>query len=330
MTERDDPRIPRRPEPDLELLRVAGPRSAVPRETELRVREAVLAHWRENVDSRRRHRLSRLAVSLAAAATIVLLILLPRWRSAAPAVVGAVEVVAGEARIGTAAGDTAAVAGMQLPEGAVVNTGADGRLALRFGDTSIRIDTSSRVALASAVRLTLDNGAVYIDAGASAEGRSLTVATPLADVHEIGTQFEVRLLDGCLRVRVREGSAVVQRGTPLYTLAAGEEVSLARDGALRVGRVASTDPGWDWVVGVAPPFRLEGGSAASFLRWSTRETGMVLRWASPQLAAAAESMVLHGDATGFPPDQAPAAVLPTCGLTFRVDDGTLLVSRGDR
>ena len=243
---------------------------------------------------------------------IVLLILLPQWRSAAPTVAGAVEVVAGEVRIGTAAGDAAAVAGMQLPEGAVVNTGADGRLALRFGDTSIRLDTSSRVVLPSAVRLNLEQGAVYIDAGAPAEGRSLTVATPLADVHEIGTQFEVRLLDGCLRVRVREGSALVQRGTPLYTLAAGEEVSLARDGALRVGRVASTDPGRDWVVGVAPPFRLEGSSAASLLRWSTRETGMRSFAGRARSGRGGRVDGARRRRHGFPPDQAPAAVLPTC------------------
>jgi len=329
MAERDEPREPRRPDPELELLRLAGPRPAVPREREERVRTAVRAHWRTRVNGRRPPRLAWLAVPLAVAALIALVILLPKRRPAPPAMVGSIEVVAGQAHVGTT-GDGAAVAGMELLEGAAVSTGVDGRVALRLGTVSVRLDTSSRVALASAARLTLERGAVYVDADAPAAGGGLVVGTPLADVLEIGTQFEVRLLDDQVRIRVREGAVALQRGNPLHTLAAGEEVSLARDGTLRVGRVASNDPGWNWVLAVAPPFRLEGNSAASFLRWATRESGLALRWAGPEVAAAAESIVLHGDATGVPPDQAPAAVLPTCGLAHRVDDGTLLVSRLDR
>jgi hypothetical protein len=211
-----------------------------------------------------------------------------------------------------------------------VTTDDRGRVAFRLGTTSVRLDTSSRVALASTGRLALERGAVYLDAQTPSAGRALTVGTPFADVFEIGTQFEVRLLDDYMRVRVREGAVVLRRGESARTVAAGEEASLTRDGALQVGPMARQDPSWAWVLAVAPPFRLEGNSAASFLRWTTRETGLALRWAGPEVAAAAESIVLHGDATGVPPDQAPAAVLPTCGLSYRLDNGTLVVSRLER
>jgi ferric-dicitrate binding protein FerR (iron transport regulator) len=330
MAERDEPRGPRRPDADLALLRLAGPRPAVPREREERVRTAVRAHWRARVNGPRPPRLAWLAVPLAAAALIALVILLPQRRPAPPVLLGAIEVVTGPVRVETTAGIAPAVVGMGLPEGAAIGTGADGRVALRLGTVSVRLDSASRVMLASSARLALEHGAVYLDADSPAARGGLTVSTPLADVLETGTQFEVRLLDDRLRVRVREGSVVLQRGNPLHTLAAGEEASLARDGTLKVGPVAGSDPAWQWVLAVAPPFRLEGSSAASFLRWTARESGLALRWASPEVAAAAESIVLHGDATGVPPDRAPAVVLPTCGLAHRVDDGTLLVSRLDR
>ena len=330
MAERDEPRGPRRPEPELELLRLAGPRPAVPPEREDRVRAVVRAHWREALNGRRRRHLPWLAVPLAAAALIALVILLPQRRPATPALLGAIEVVAGQARIGTAGGDVAAVVGMELAEGATVTTDDRGRVALRLGNVSVRLDTSSRVALASAVRLTLERGAVYLDAQAPTAGDGLTIGTPLADVLEIGTQFEVRLLDDRLQVRVREGAVALRRGESLRTVEAGEEASLSRDGTLQVGRLGRDDRAWEWILAVAPPFRLEGNSAASFLRWTARETGLALRWESPDLESAAESIVLHGDATGVPPDQAPAAVLPTCGLAHRLDNGTLVVSRLER
>jgi len=330
MAERDEPREPRRPDPELELLRLAGPRPAVPREREERVRTAVRAHWRTRVNGRRPPRLAWLAVPLAVAALIALVILLPQRRPAPPVLLGAIEVVTGPVLVETTAGIATAVVGMGLAEGAALGTGADGRVALRLGTVSVRIDSASRVVLASSTRLALEDGAIYLDADSPTARGGLTVGTPVADVLEIGTQFEVRLLGDRLRVRVREGAVVLRRGEPLRTVDAGEQVLLARDGTMEVGRVARTDPGWSWVLAVAPPFRLEGSSAAEFLRWSARETGLALRWASPEVAAAAESIVLHGDATGVPPDRALAVVLPTCGLAHRVGDGTLLVSRLDR
>jgi ferric-dicitrate binding protein FerR (iron transport regulator) len=219
---------------------------------------------------------------------------------------------------------------MAFTEGLIVTTDDRGRVALRLGTASVRLDASSTVILASSTRLALERGAVYIDARAPTAGGGLIIGTPLADVLELGTQFEVRLLDDRIRVRVREGAVSLLRGNPVHTLAAGEEASLARDGTLQLGRIARDDRAWEWVLAVAPQFRLEGSSAASFLRWSARETGLALRWESPEVAAAAESIVLHGDATGVPPDRAPAAVLPTCGLAHRIDNGTLVVSRMGR
>jgi hypothetical protein len=267
---------------------------------------------------------------LAAAALIALVILLPQWRPAPPALLGAVEVVTGQARIATDAGEAVAVAGMALTEGSIVTTDDRGRVALRLGTASVRLDATSRVVLASATRLALERGALYLDARTATAGGGLIIRTPLADVLELGTQFEVRLLDDRLRVRVREGAVMLRRGEPLLDLSAGDEVLLARDGTPQVGRIARDDRSWEWVLAVAPPFRLEGSSAASFVRWSARETGLALRWESPEVAAAAESIVLHGDATGVPPDRAPEAVLPTCGLAHRLDNGTLVVSRPER
>ncbi|MEW6336820.1 MAG: FecR domain-containing protein [Acidobacteriota bacterium] len=327
MAERDEPRTAGRPDPELELLRLAGPRPAVPGGREARVREAVRAHWRGTVDGRRRRRRVWIAATLAAAALVAVGVLLPHLRHAPPLPVGIVEVVAGQALVDTGRGSVGAAAGLELVARAIVDTGEGGRVALRLGAASVRLDESTRVVVVSGTRIALEQGGVYIDADGPSHRPMLTVATAIADVVEVGTQFEVRMVGERVRVRVREGAAEVRRGGPLRAVSAGEEVSLGRDGRLRVGRIASDDPAWNWVLAVAPPFRLEGSTAASFLRWAARESGHTLRFADREVAAAAESIVLHGDATGVPPDQAPAAILPTCGLVHRLEDRTLVVGR---
>ena len=56
----------------------------------------------------------------------------------------------------------------------------------------------------------LSAGAVYIDTGS--ESARFAVRTPLATARDLGTQFEVRLLDDTLRLRVRSGIVELKDG----------------------------------------------------------------------------------------------------------------------
>jgi hypothetical protein len=96
MAERDEPRGPRRPDPDLELLRLAGPRPAVPREREERVRRTVRAYWQATVAATAAapgHR------NAARGRALIALVILAAVAPAPLALLGAVEVVTGQARI---------------------------------------------------------------------------------------------------------------------------------------------------------------------------------------------------------------------------------------
>jgi hypothetical protein len=213
----------------------------------------------------------------------------------------------------------------------LVVSGEGGQVALRLDkDASLRLDVASRVAIEAGKRIRLESGAVYLDNGSGAPGRGLEIVTPFGSVQDIGTQLEVRLVGDRLRVRVREGMASLRRQNLLATVRAGEEAALGGDGAVQLTRVAADDPGWGWVLAVAPAFPLEGSSAGALLRWAARECGLELSWDPPQLAVAAESIILHGDVAGLPPNEVPAVVLPTCGLAYRVEGGALVVSRRER
>jgi ferric-dicitrate binding protein FerR (iron transport regulator) len=217
-------------------------------------------------------------------------------------------------------------AGARLATGTVISTSGTGRAAVLLdGGPSLRLDVDSRLRLDAAGRVALERGAVYVD---SQGGASVVVATPWGVVEERGTQFEVRLVPDALRVRVREGAVSLAAGAEgdsgqAWDAPAGQELTLGADGRLRRGAVAFHGDAWSWVQEIAPPFELEGRSLGEFLGWVSRETGWHVRWREPGRAAAAGSTILHGSIEGLPPEQALAAVLPTCGLAHRLEGGTV-------
>jgi hypothetical protein len=75
----------------------------------------------------------------------------------------------------------------------------------------------------------------------------------------------------------------------------------------------------------APGFEVEGRTLGELLAWVARETGWRVRFAEPELAAAADEIVLHGDFGDLRPDQAAFAVLPGAGLEGVLADGVLVV-----
>jgi FecR-like protein len=325
-------------DPVARLVRLAGARPPVPEERAARVEGRVFEAWQASVAARRRFRWTSWGAGLAAAAGIAVVVGLA-WRQAAqppppPVLVATVERVSGTVTVAGAAGEQVPLLpGAQVFAGAPLVTGPDGLVALRLaaangqGAPSLRIDVGSRLHFTGEGALRLDGGAVYVD---SQGGRPVRVETPWAQVTERGTQFEVRVSSGGVRVRVREGAVELAGGEGAgrdgsWEATAGAELLLASDGRLSRGTVPPHDQAWEWVQQIAPSFRLEGSTLGEFLAWVGRETGWRVAWADPARAAAAAAAVLHGSVDGLPPEQALAAVLPTCGLADRRDGETVVV-----
>ena len=314
------------------LLRLAGPRPAAPGDTVARVRSAAHAHWRAVVRSdRRRLNVLWLAVSLATAAALVVVVGLARRHSPETAAATAAPVATllrAEGPVHLADGRPLA-AGGSLAAGAEVETGAGGRASFALaGGASLRLDTGSRVRLVSRSAVDLARGAVYLDSGASEKrSASLQVRTEMGWVEDVGTQFEVRLGEGTLRVSVRKGMAALHRGGRSDLAPAGVRLAAGAGDSVERQVVALHGADWDWVLAIAPPFELEGRTLGEFLGWVSRETGREIRFADESTAIEASAVILHGTVDGLSPADAPAAVLPTCGLRQRVEGDTLMIER---
>jgi ferric-dicitrate binding protein FerR (iron transport regulator) len=317
------------------VLRAAGPRERAPEGVESAVREELRREWRAIVAERRSSRRLRAGLALAASLAVAAAGL---W-FAASRPVGPAEPVA---TMAVAIDDVrvrgrwwqawhAAPAGRALRAGESVETGADGRASLALpGIASARLDHDTRIRLAAADRLELDRGTIYVDAGpGSAAASQLVVETPAGAVRHVGTQYEVSLEGKAVRLRVREGrvewrsrSGAVERGE------AGEQLTIAADGAVSRAGTASYGETWEWIASTTPAIDIEGRPLAEFLSWAGRELGREVVFETPEVAGESAAIVVHGSVVGLTPKQALDAVLATTSVRGRLDAGRIVVSGG--
>jgi ferric-dicitrate binding protein FerR (iron transport regulator) len=156
---------------------------------------------------------------------------------------------------------------------------------------------------------------VYVDSGSSPGSPSpdFVLDTPAGSVAHLGTQYEARILDGGVRVGVREGRVRLSHAWADLVGAAGESFTV-RDNEVIRAPLAPTAPEWDWIADVTPPFSIEGRSVEDFLIWAARQTGRTIVYASPAAAQQARRAVLSGTVEGLAPDEAVHAVLATTSL----------------
>ena len=317
LNEEEDERMAR-------VLRLAGPRPDAAPDRHDRVRHAVHREWQAMTRRRasRRRALVAGAVLSAAAALLVTVRLGPSPSitdtDTSRSAVGVVE--------RTSALTSGKVAGDGLRAGDWVETNPVGRLAVRLAErTSIRLDTGTRLQLVTAAILRLERGAVYVDTGV--DSSRLEVRTPLGVVTDVGTQFEVRLDDAMLLVRVRTGLVELHRRDQTLPVGAGSQLTIA-EGAPVLTRISPAAREWDWAASLAPPFAIEGRTLAAFLDHLAREQGWTFTYADPALARDASRIVLHGSVGGLSPADALAVAARTSGLAVRFNesaDSTLVI-----
>lgn len=302
------------------LLHEAHPRAAVSTARAERVRSAVREAW--HAETRRRASRRRVAIALSLAAALVLIV-----AGRGTFVERTVSLGDPVATIEQLDGASSRQRNGRVRIGEWIETGAESRIGLRFGDgTSVRVDTQSRVRALSPAVIELSAGAVYVDTGS--ERRAFEVRTSLATARDIGTQFELRLIGDSLRLRVRTGIVELTNGARTVSGRARTEITLSANGA--VSRpIAAHGAEWSWTTRVSPLLEMEGMSLASFLERVAREQGWTVEHRDPATARDAERIILHGSVSGLTPHEAVEVAIATSGLRHQFEGGSLVVLRED-
>lgn len=320
---------------DLErLLKSVGRREVPPAEIERAVRERVHADWqamlRENRARRSRRGSFALAASLVAAAFGLWI---ASTQSDGPsAAVGTLAVAVGEVRerSGWFSGWRVMDDGDVVVAGRTLETGTDGRAAIALpGGMSLRVDRDTRIALVDASRLRLERGTLYLDSGSGqVRTAQLRVETPTGSVRHVGTQYELRVLDAGVHLRVREGRVEFRSPTGLVEHGqAGEQLVILGDGRVQRGEAPRSGPSWDWIADAAPALDLEGMSLARFLAWSGRELGFAVSFAPAISEAELASVIVHGSTAGLTPAEALRAVFATTSYEATIVGDRIVVDR---
>ena len=300
------------------LLRAAGARPTATASAMADVRAAVESEWRATVAARRRRRLVTgwaAAASVTVAALGVWLVrpmlqVEPRVVASLTRTVGSVEQNVGDGRWTPVATAAPLVSGTQL------RTARDGRAALQLENgVELRLDARTLVAFEDTGHARLAQGAVYVDSGSppGTPGPGFVLDTPAGPIAHLGTQYEARVLDGSVRVGVREGRVRLSHTSGDLVGAAGESFTV-RGSEVIHAPLAPTAPEWNWVADVTPPFSIDGRTVEEFLVWAARQTGRTIVYGSPAAAEQARRAVLNGTVEGLTPDEAVHAVLSTTSL----------------
>ncbi len=307
------------------LIRTAGRRTEPPDDAYVRVLGAATAAFREKT-ARRRERTWALWAS-AAAALVFAIALMFRWTPPGTEreelarivrVIGSAEQATGDVWQPLADSQAPLTRGMKL------RTLAGGRLGLMLpGGASLRLAAETEVMLDAPGQLYVQRGTIYVDGGADPARPTLTIVTPAGTARELGTQFELRVANSALRLRVREGSVAIDRGGQSTTGVAGEEISIDVMGRIERAPIAADATSWQWAESLAPTPDIDGKPASELIAWVARETGRQLRYESPLVEQQASSAILHGNIQHLTPLAALEAMLATTDLEYVLEGDTM-------
>jgi ferric-dicitrate binding protein FerR (iron transport regulator) len=317
-----------------QLLRLAGSPLDPPAERRARVRPVVHQEWRASHRQRMIHRRIRAAVGLLALAAALVTAVwlnrpLPRPARAIEPVVAAGQRIQGQPlvlRENRSAGvRQPLVVSTSIHRGDVIVTDSVSRAAVRAADgSSVRIDRGSRVRFLARNAIEVVAGAAYI--ATSAGSRGFEARTPAGIVRDVGTQFELRVTASSLRLRVRAGRVEIQRGPHVTTAESGTEAVVTKSSVVFQG-ISTFGSEWAWMADLAPSFAIEGQPLRTFLEHIAGEQGWIVRYADPDVAAAAGRIILHGSIDGLRPSEALHVALATSGLQYRLRGADLVVTK---
>ncbi len=306
------------------LIRTAGRRTRPPEDAYQQVLSAATDAFRAKAAQRRDR--TWLVWAAAAGVAALAIALTQQWIPGAtgPVPVATVARVIGTVESGTDGGwSPMTEPGGTLATGATLRTLAGGSAALVLeGGASLRLAAATEILLDGPRRLSLHSGTLYLDNGAS-PGKGHQIATPAGTVRDVGTQFELRVADSVLRLRVREGRVEIDRADQMLSGSAGEQLEIDALGGVTRSGISATDTAWQWAETIGPAPDIDGQPATVLLAWVARETGRQLRYESAAVEARAATVILHGNIHGLAPLAALEVMLATTDLEHALIGDTM-------
>jgi hypothetical protein len=189
----------------------------------------------------------------------------------------------------------------------------------------VRLAPETRLRLIASAEAELLAGALYFDSEDARADEPFAVRTPHGSLHDVGTQFIVRVEGARLEVGVRDGAVALARQSGRSEVAAGQKLVVDRASSTVLRDAIPTfGEDWAWAEALAPPFDIDGRTVAEFLTWVSAQTGRNIEFDTPSTENLARAAELRGS-IDLPPLSKLAAVLATTDLTYSIDGPTISI-----
>jgi hypothetical protein len=305
------------------LIQAAGRRTEPPEDAYQQVLDAATAAFRGKIAERRGRNWMLLTAAAGVAALTIAFLLQWNATSAQSQVARVARVIGTVERASDGGWKPLTESGGTIAEGASLRTLAGGSVALALdGGASLRLAAATEVRMDGPRRVLLRSGTLYLD-NAGSVGTGYRIETPVGTARDIGTQFELRVTDGVLRLRVREGRVEIDRAGGIVSGSAGEQLDIDVLGSVSHSSIAATDVAWQWAETIAPAPEIDGQPATVLLNWVARETGRNLHYESAVVETRAAAVVLHGNIQHLAPLAALDVMLATTDLEYTLVGDTM-------
>jgi ferric-dicitrate binding protein FerR (iron transport regulator) len=299
-----------------------------------RIRAATQAEWRANVQAPAQAGARTRRLSLAAAASVLMLAAAIGWNvfmtntGDSGAVLGQLARfdAPGLVESGYLRRDLAMNPGAPLRAGQGFDVRGDSLITL-VGGGNLRVARASSIQVLAVNAVKLERGELYVDIPPGLRGSDrFMVVTPAGEFRHVGTQFAVAIVNGMTRLRVREGSVQWSATDGESTVNAGTEVTIDQNRRVTRRPIATAGRDWAWAESMAPDIEIENRPLQEFLVWFSRETGRKLILADEEVRKQTATIRMHGDVRGLTAMEALSAVMAATTLRFELPEGAIRVS----
>ena len=299
-----------------------------------RIRAATQAEWRANVNTPAPVHGRTRRLSLAAAASVLMLAAAVGWNVFTTETADSGAVLGQVVRFDSPGiveprylrHDVALLAGAPLRAGHSLEARGDALIMLAGGG-NLRVARASSIQVLAANAMKLERGEIYVDIPPSARGSDrFMVVTPAGEFRHVGTQFAVAMVNGVTRLRVREGSVQWNATEGESTVSAGTEITIDQNRTVTRRPIGTAGREWAWAETLAPDIEIENRPLQEFLVWFSRETGRKLVLADDEVRKQTASIHMHGNVRGLTAMEALSAVMASTTLRFELPEGVIRVS----
>lgn len=296
-------------------------------------KQAVMAHWQENLKKQRRQRFAWTAAVAASVIVVFALVLVINFNNDSqklPAMYQQVDIHGTIMLEQDSHKVQPMTADVSLKPGDIIASSSDGYLIWHLNDGSeLRQGSDTRIVWQSDQQIELLTGQLFHNTDITQSAEPFMISTKLGSVSHVGTQYVVKHQPNRLQVAVKSGRVNISRQQKQHTVKINELMSISPDGVESVHTFTGHNhPMWSWTFKTQQPYALNGQSLYDFVHWLSQKADLTVDWQG--LQEAAKNVSVQGTINNMSVEKALQTVFASTNYHYQINQGHLQISQYEK